>query len=75
MERRGEVRPFVYAELVSSEPRGREYSLGKGIPLNGSVLSGNGRCCASPVRSPENVPGMYLPNAELVSFKIRLDLS
>jgi len=76
MEReREEVRPFLIAKPVSSEPRGREYSLGKGIPLNGSVLPGNGRCCASPIRFPRNVPGMYIPNAELVSFKIRLDLS
>jgi hypothetical protein len=72
---REEMRSFVYAELTGLEPRGRGYSLGKGIPLNGSVLSRHGRCCAVHVRSPGKVPGMHMPNAELVSFEIRLDLS
>jgi hypothetical protein len=44
---REEMRPFVYAELTSLVPGGREYSLGKGIPLNGSVLSENGCCTCS----------------------------
>jgi hypothetical protein len=73
-ERQG-MRTFIYAEHTSSEPRGRGYRLGKGIPLNGSVLSRDGRGCSVHVRPPEKVPGMHMPNAESVSFKIRLDLS
>jgi hypothetical protein len=65
------MRPFVYAELTSSEPRGREYSLWKGLALNGRVLSEDG-CCTCSI--PRKVLGMHIPNAELVSFKIRLDL-
>ena len=65
---REEMRPFVYVELTSSEP---QYILRKGIPLNGSVLSEDS-CCTCSI--PRKSSGMHIPNAGLVSFKIRLDL-
>jgi len=58
------LRPFLYAELTGSEPQGREYSFGEIIPVNGSVLSRNGRCRAAHVRSPEKVSGYGYAHAE-----------
>lgn len=68
------MRSFVYSELTSSERRGQEYNLGKAIPLNGSVLSGDGRCFAATCSFPRKSSGFEYAECGITFLQIRLDL-
>ena len=59
-------------------PTSQVRSIGVRGTVSGRESHSMAVCCrrmvAAHVRSPEKVQGMHIPNAELVSFKIRLDL-